>query len=277
MTDVYRRLRDTWPAAQRIALIYRVELAKAIRLRQTYIGPLLLVGIVLLAPLAHPLSKDGAGDYGFIAYITPLALNFLGYLMILAYVGGLIATEFERGTLRAVLLRPVRREEVYLAKLLLGLSYSALVTFSVAAASWSMVLAFGDLYGIEVGGVLLYTSDEMAWTYAAGALLALAPQWAGVSLGLLYSTMTRSAVSAISLSIGTWIALDMVKYPLRIDGLIFTTYLEAPWDVFANRCDGLDAPWLPLAFYAVLSSLAVAIPATALGLALFHRRNLGTC
>jgi ABC-type transport system involved in multi-copper enzyme maturation permease subunit len=271
------RFEDVKPALQRIVALYRVEITKALRLRQTYVGPLLLMLVVLLSPLAHPMAKDGVGDYGFIAYVTPMALNFLGYVLLLTYVGGLIATELGHGTLRAILLRPVCREEVYVAKFLLGCSYSALLTATVGITSWCVAFALGDLYGIQVGGELLFMNDEMAWTYFVGAFLALAPQWAGVSLGLLYSTLTRSAGTAVSLSIGTWIVLELIKYPLGIAPMVFTTYLEAPWHVFASHCDGLDASWFPMAFYCVLSSLVVTIVSVTFGLMLFRRKDLGSC
>lgn len=265
------------PQLHRIGALYRVEIAKTMRLRQTYAGPVLVALLVLLSPLVQPLAKDDLPDYAFVAYVTPLALNFLGYILLLVYVGGLIATEVDRGTLRAILLRPVRREEVYLAKLALGFTYSALLTLTAGVTSWTLAALFGDLHGIQVGGELLHTSDDMAMAYLGGALLALAPQWAGVSLGLLYSTISRSATTAISLSVGTWILLDLFKYPLGIGGAVFTTYLEAPWRVFADYCDGLDGAWMPMVFYCLASSLAVIIPATALGLAVFKRRNLGAC
>ena len=270
------RFSATGPMFQRIGALYRVEVTKALRLRQTYVGPLLLMLVILLSPLAHPLAKDDIGDYGFIAYVTPLALNFLGYVLLLTYVGGLIATELGRGTLRAVLLRPVRREEVYIAKFLLGCTYSALLTFTVAFTSWGVVYVLGDLFGVQVGGELLFLNDDMVWTYLMGAFLALVPQWAGVSLGLLYSTMTRSAGTAASLSIGTWIALDLIKYPLGISSMVFTTYLETPWDVFASQCDGLEVAWFPMVFYCVLSSSVVIVVSTLSGLILFRRRDLGS-
>lgn len=79
------------------------------------------------------------------------------------------------------------------------------------------------------------------------------------------------------MSLATWIVLDLVKYPLGIDAFVFTSYLETPWDVFSSRCDGLDATWFPSTLYCLLSSFFVIITTTALGIALFCRRNLGTC
>jgi ABC-2 type transport system permease protein len=274
MTHELERIR---PMLGRVMMLYRVEFSKAIRQRHNYAGPLLLFLIVALSPLAHPMTKDDVGDYGFIAYVTPLALNFLGYILLLAYVSGLIATEISQGTLRGMLLRPVRREEIYIAKLLHGCTYSVLLTAIVGVTSWLLVFILGDLYGIQVGGEVLYTSDEMARAYLAGGLLSLVPQWAGASLSLLFSTLSRSAGAATMLSVGAWVLMDMIKYPLGIDGLVFTTYLEAPWQVFADYCDGLDTTWNPVALYCLLSSFVIFASTTVAGLVLFSRRDFGAC
>ncbi len=262
---------------KRIWLLYRIEIAKALRRRQSYAGPLLLVLVVLLSTLIHPISRDGSADYGFIAYVTPLALGFLGYVMLLIFSASLVASELEHGAVRATLVRPVTRDEFLAAKLLTGYSYAALLTAVVAVASWTIAWIQGELLGVHLGGELVYTGDSMVAAYAAGALLGLLPQCAGVTLAILFSTASRSATAAISLSLGTWIVLDLIKYPLGIAPLVFTTYLETPWQVFSQRCDALDYPWLPMAWHCALASLLVIATASLLALAIFRRRNLGVC
>lgn len=263
--------------AHRVWLLYRIEITKALRRRQTYVGPVLLVAVVLFSPLVHPVVRDGLGDYGFIAYVTPLSLNFLGYIMLLNFSSTLVASEMAGGALRGTLLRPIKRKDFLLAKLFTGFSYAALLTFLVGVTSWGVVWARGDFYGVQIGGELLFTGERMFWGYVYGAMLSLLPQCAGVSLAVLFSTSTRSTSTAISLSLGTWIALDFVKYPLGIAPFIFTTYLEAPWRVFTSHCDALEYSWFPMAWQCALSSAAVIVATSALAMFLFNRRNLGSC
>ncbi|MBX3176462.1 MAG: ABC transporter permease [Candidatus Hydrogenedentes bacterium] len=263
--------------AGRIALLYRLEIMKAFRRRQSWIGPGLLVAVILLAPLVHPITRDGTGDYSFIAYVTPLSLNLLGYLMLLAFSAALVVSETERGVARGVLVRPVRRSEFIVAKLLTAFSYAALLTALTGAASWGVAALRGDLLGVHLGGELVYTGDAMIAAYAGGALLSLLPQWAGASLAILFSTAARGTGTAVSLSLGTWIAIDLVKYPLGIAPFVFTTYLDAPWQVFAHRGDALEYPWFPMAWQCALSSAPVIAASAALSLYIFNRRNLGSC
>lgn len=261
----------------RIWLLYRIEVFKASRRRQPYVGPLLLTVLVLLSPLIRPIARDGLHDYGFIAYITPVALNFLGFIMLLTFASTLVVSETARGSVRAILLRPVRREEFILAKLLLGFSYAALLTAVVGVCAWAVAWFRGDLMGVHVGGELVFTTGEMWKSYLAGALLSLLPQWAGVSMAVLFSTLARSTSMAISLSLGSWILVDLAKYPLGIAPIIFTTYLEAPWRVFSGQCDALAQPWMPMAAWcAATSGLLIVVPA-AVAIIVFKRRNLGAC
>jgi len=261
----------------RIWLLYRIEVFKASRRRQPYVGPLLLAVLVLLSPLIRPIARDGLHDYGFIAYITPVALNFLGFIMLLTFASTLVVSETARGSVRAVLLRPVRREEFILAKLLLGFSYAGLLTAVVGVCAWAVSWFRGDLMGVHVGGELVFTTGEMWKSYVAGALLSLLPQWAGVSVALLFSTLARSTSMAISLSLGAWILVDLAKYPLGIAPFVFTTYLEAPWRIFSGQCDALAQPWMPMAAWCVATSGLLIVAPAAVAIVVFKRRNLGAC
>jgi len=113
--------------------------------------------------------------------------------------------------------------------------------------------------------------------YAAGAALALLPQWAGASVAILFSTVSRGSAMAVSLSLGTWILTDLLKYPLGVAPYFFTTYLEAPWQVFAGRCDALDPAWMPMAAWCAGTSLVTGGLAGAAAIYFFARRNLGAC
>ena len=142
----------------RLWTVYAVELLKATRLKQTFVGPILVLLVVLCALLVHPVARDGASDYGFVAYVTPVALNSLGFLLLLAYCAGLVSQELNSGTIRQVLVRPVRRHEYMLAKLLLGMTYALLLAGIVAVSGWGIAYLFGEMTGVTFGGELVYTT-----------------------------------------------------------------------------------------------------------------------
>ncbi len=257
----------------RILRAYRAELLKGFRLRQAWIGPAVLLVALGIAPLMHPILRDGRSDYDFIALVTPATLNLLGFLMLLAGSASLVAQEIGSGSIRLFLVRPVRRSEYLLAKFLAGASYAVMLTAITAAGTWGIAWVLGELHGVAFGGQLVHTSDAMAQAYLIGAGLSLLPMLAGVACAMLASVCTRSSGTAVTLTVGFWLVMDMVKHPLGIDAYVFTTYLEAPWQIFINRCDGLDAAWWPMAGWCAGVSVCTAVPALALAMLVLHRRN----
>lgn len=260
---------------RRILNAYYVELQKAARLRVTYVGPMLVAGAVLATLLQTPLDRDGVSDYRFVYDATTIALDMLGLLLVVIFCSGLIASELGRGTIRTVLVRPLRRFEFLLAKLLMGLTFGTVLLALAGTASWGLALIFGEVHGVEYGGESLYSGTGMAGTYIAAAAFSLFPLLALVAYALLMSTLNRSAAAAIGWSIGIWLLLDMVKNPLGIQPFVFSTYLE-PWQVFAQRCDGFpEMGWMPEdALLLVLVSVVWTAGLVAAAAAVLQRRSL---
>ena len=261
-------------AMGRIWNAYKVELTKAGRSRYTWLLPLLLIAAVCLMPLAQPFSRDGAADYRFIAYATRAAVNILGLIMLVAYSAALVSTEVASGTACMSLLRPLRRHEFVAAKLLLAFTYAALIGVIAGAASWMVAALFGDLPGVSYGGEAVYSNVSMLRAYLLGLLLALFPLCSSAAYGVMVSSMTRSTGAAVGSAVGIWVVLDVVKYPLRIAPFLFSSWVEAPWNVFAGRADGLDPEWLPdAAPIVVVSVVWTAVFSTAAAFSVW-RRNL---
>lgn len=259
---------------RRIWALYAAELSKAIHGRITWIGPGLVAAAVLSSPMLHPVSETGNDGYTFVAFAMPLAMNMLGFPLILLFSAGLVATELSTGTLRQTLLRPVLRRDVFLAKLLTGMTYSLLLLSIAAACSWGTAWVLGSLAGINYGGELVYSHDEMRNTFLLSAALAFVPLSAGGSMALLWSTLTRNPLTAATLSIGIWIGLDLFKYPLRIEKLVFTSYLDTPWQVYATRCDALPSAWFPMAGYSLATSLPVVLLCSVIAMFVLESKDL---
>lgn len=240
----------------RIWTAYRVELSKAARSRYAWLLPLLVIATVCLMPLIQPLDRDGAADYGFIASATRIALNILGLLMLLAYSAATISSELRSGTIRTTLLRPVHRHEFVAAKLLLAFTFAAVISAVAGAAAWVLAAVLGDVTGVSYGGEALYSNLAMLRTYLLGMVLAVFPLSAAGAYGVMMSSLTRSTGAAVGAAVGIWVALDIAKYPLRIAPFLFSSWVEAPWNVFVRRADGLDPAWLPDAALVVLVSVA---------------------
>ena len=261
---------------RRILNAYSIEWTKQSRQMFTFVGPAFVVLLVLLTPLQYPLPHDAANDYGFIAYALPMSLNFFGFLMLLVYSASLVATELSTGTIRTLLVRPLRRSEFLAAKMLIGMTYALMLSFAASATVWALAFFLGDLNGIEYGGELIYSNEEMLQTFLIAMLLNLLTQFAGVAWGLLFSTLTRSAATAIGLAVGSWLLLDFLKHPLNIAPFLFSSYLEQTWTVFADRCAAFETSFFPDAYYGIAASTGAAVVCFSLALFVLARRNLGS-
>ncbi len=261
---------------RRILNAYTIEWTKQSRQMFTFVGPAFVVVLVLLAPLQFPLNDDHANVYGFIAYALPMSLNLFGFLMLLIYSASLVATELSTGTIRTLLVRPLRRSEFLAAKMLIGMTYALMLSFAASATVWALAFFLGDLNGIEYGGDLIYSNAEMQQAFLIATLLNLLVQFAGVAWGLMFSTLSRNPATAIGLAVGSWLVLDFVKHPLNIAPFLFSSYLEQTWTVFADRCIGWDSPFFPEAYYGIGASLGATALCVAVALFVLSRRNLGS-
>jgi hypothetical protein len=184
-------------------------------------------------------SRDDRGDYGFVAHATGLGLNNVGIFIVLLFCAGLIAPEYG-GVLRGVLVRPVLRHEYVLAKVLAGVIYAVAVMAAVAGAAWGILYVLGDRSGVTYGGELLYSHSEMLRSYFLGMAISLLPWAALVAFGVFVSACARGGVQAAGYAAGLWVALEAVKYPLRIERFVFTTWLAQPMQAFAVRAGGAE-------------------------------------
>ena len=236
---------------RRVLNAYHVESIKAFRSRATYVGPILIVLLIGAALFVHPVRRDEHSDYDFIAYAAPSALNVLGTLLIVSYSAGLVAGEISSGTIRLVLVRPLRRGEFILAKFLVGLTYAMALTALAGITAWSAAWILGDLTGVRFGGEVLYTDRDMRVAFLMAIGLNLPPQFAAVAYALFVSTCIRNAASAVIVSVGAWILLDAIKYPLNIAPYLFSSYLDSSWQPFSERCMGIESAFSPSSLFGI--------------------------
>jgi ABC-2 type transport system permease protein len=259
----------------RIFSAYLAEAIKYSRMVSPYFGPAFVVAAVFATLLLYPVASDGVSDLGFIGTAVPAALNIVGFLMLLIYASALVAGETETGTIRTVLIRPVRRWEFLAAKLLNAMTYTLLLNLTGVAAAWAVATIFGETSGIDFGGELMYTSQEMNIALGAAALLNLAPHLTAAAYAIMISTLVRRTATAIAASVGGWLLVDYMKHALRFDEFIFSTYLDQSWIVYSDRCKGLATPFLPDALYGLAVCAAWFLLFTGIAFAVIRRRNYG--
>jgi ABC-2 type transport system permease protein len=220
--------------------MYRVELAKALRRPRTWLLAVALCAIPIVIVTALRLNPIRAGSSsGDTPFLFPILSNGLfaalsGLSVIQPYLlplvvgmlaGDSIAGEAQAGTLRALLVRPVTRGRLVLAKYA---SAMTLVTGLVALTLVAGVLAGGWAFGLgplpSLSGTTLSEGTALARILASGAFM-VAVVSGVASVGVWISTKTdngpAAAIATAVIAVVSQI-LDRIPSLVRIRGYLPT-------------------------------------------------------
>lgn len=145
-----------------------------------------------------------------------IGLKVATYVLVV-FAAMLIAGEFDRGTVKNLLTRPVTRTDVFLAKCaivaLLGLALFGFVLYAALAAA----LAMGNLGPVWDEGqyLILRGADDVLWYTRQTVFMTLLPLLAAGFLGLWISTWTESSGYAVAIAVVLFLAGDIVSGWLR--------------------------------------------------------------
>jgi ABC-type Na+ efflux pump permease subunit len=162
-------------------------------------------------------------------------LPLLAFL-VLGLASQSLAAEYARGTLRNVLLRPLKRIDCALGKALalLMLTYAAYALLVVV--SFAIVLSlfqFADLAEVLPNGQrFLLTPASQMWGPLRHALVAPLPGLAAYAgLGFLAGAIARTSAGALSIALGFGVVLDLARVftrPMGLAGALPSDHLPSP-------------------------------------------------
>jgi ABC-type transport system involved in multi-copper enzyme maturation permease subunit len=260
---------------RRVLIACGAEWTKYSRMPLPYVGLALVIGLTIATLYVHPIRHDDASDFAFIGQAVPAALNLAGFLLTLIYSAALVSGEVASGTIRTVLVRPIQRHELLVAKLLNGMAYTALLAAASIVTAWICGAAFGELSGVSFGDELMYTTTEIYGAIALAALLNLMPHFAAVAYAVFVSTATSRPAASIGIAVGAWLLVDYVKHSAGASAFVFTSYLDQAWMVFQDRCNALDTPFFPEAIFGVVICFAWFVVFNLASIFIIGRRSFG--
>jgi ABC-2 type transport system permease protein len=266
--------------------MYRVELAKAFHRWRTWLLAAAIGGIpvvIVFALKVSPPDPGGAEDAppflfqiasnGMFAALTGLAVVQPFFLPLATglFAGDAIAGEAQAGTLRYLLLRPVRRSRLVLAKYASSMTLLAMlvvVTIVTGLAAGAVVFGLGPMPTLS--GSTLSVVQSLVRVAGSGAYMLAA--LSGIAcVGLFISTKTDSgpgaAVATIVIAIASQI-LDQIPSLRAIHGFLPTHGWLAFTGLFRFPVD-----WAPMRGGLAVSAAYTAVFMT-LALVGFRRRDV---
>lgn len=210
--------------------------------------------------------------------------TFIIFPMVLAIIGAhMLAGELENGTLRLVLVRPVSRSAIMVAKITALSAYAAMMILALLVSSYvvsrlllgpgEVSVVVGPMVGIpkEMGTVFILTPEQAYSRLFLSYLLSLPMQVAVCCLTMMMSVLTRHFTSAAVLTTMVYFSsyiIGIIPFLSALDRYLpsrhwsFWKYAllpKIPWDQIALH--GLWTFLYCLAFYLI-------------GLAAFRHKDL---
>jgi ABC-2 type transport system permease protein len=231
-------------------LVY-CELIKLFLKKRTYIGFGLILFIVPLIEVAMKLEggrfltmsmRGLARDFLFFGnlfngwFVAHQIMNSLWFhipLLISFVAGDQLAGEATAGTYRLILIRPVSRTRIFIAKYITTLIYTIVFVFFVAGLSIGLALILlgkGDLI-IVLRGILILPEADVAWRFLIAYLLATWTMITIASLSFFFSSFVENAIGPIVATMGVLIVCTIINVlPVELFELpkqyLFTKYID---------------------------------------------------
>lgn len=237
------------------------------------LGACLLVSAITYIVVKQD-NSDVINGWGQVALSMMLVFTDIGLIFILVFAALLIADETRSGTLQAVLVHPLYRRELYLAKWITGLLYMIVLSLAVLLLSMALAAlrldfgAVGDDYGEVYSQTTVLRNFLLAWG------LSLIPLGTMVTYGLLVSTLIRSPGAAVAVGIGSIYIIDFTKHLIGLEPYIFTKFISFPWQILLNISQGVTYEWLPQLWTMLGLTLGTMIVTFSAGLLIFTRQDL---
>jgi len=198
-------------------------------------------------------------------YLPIVLLSMLGpfFIPLLAAVAGgqTIAGEAEKGTLRTVLMQPVRRSAVLLGKWLVANVYMLIGLALLAGAAVVAGAAFFGLHPLTllslqtIGGGESALRILMAYGYVFAATIAV------VSLALMLSTLTDSSLTAVAGALVLVIVMLVLQQFSAFDFInpyLLSSHLEG-WTTLLQEPIDWSPIWKGLATFAAWTVATISI------------------
>ncbi|PLX10312.1 MAG: hypothetical protein C0598_10680 [Marinilabiliales bacterium] len=159
-------------------------------------------------------------------------------MLVVLVTGDLVSGEYQSGTFRLILSRPVSRFSIITSKFISGWIYVLLIVVFLAVLSLGLGYLFlgnGDLL-VTNNTINIFNSDDVLWRFGLAYSFGLLSMLTVASLSMFLSTIFNNSVTAVLASLALVIVLTFLStfnIPVinSIKPFLFTSYMGG-WDSF---------------------------------------------
>jgi len=230
----------------RIWSLTKIELFKFYRQKIFFISLFLVVLVVVVSVLMEKISPTTKATVnGFGPLIAGCLNGFRLVTFLILVIGALLfASETTFGTIRTILIAPIRRCELVLAKaitvIILALLFTLLIELVAFGLSWA-VYGFHDITDPAFPTIVYLVKSEMLLYMLYTFLHILIPLVAIGLMGLFISTLVENAGISVAISIILYLVLDSFVANLfeEVSSFLFNPYWNYYLDTLKNMSEGV--------------------------------------
>jgi ABC-2 type transport system permease protein len=274
----------------RVLTLSRIEIYKILRLKYAY---LLVVFVVLNAFLVGLGSRifpefiaairgGGSGavfdGYTFASIIASGTFSSAGAgtIAMLAFSGSLVSTETDSGTIKNILVRPVKRTDFILSKAAVLFVYCLLVVIVTAVlsiASGALLYGMGNITIAETGEIFR-TRPEMLGNLGISYSMDLLSIYTVGCMGLFLSVLINNAGWAVITALVVYFPIMFLKNFQAFSPWIFTAYMDLGQNILREMAVVKSRTWAPEVYYFLAVNVGSIFVFLGLSLFIFKRKEI---
>src|SRR5687768_8364559 len=231
-----------------------MRLARA-EVLKLFLHPFFPIALIILAAVTilgawafEPKTTLWSGPHALLLFALGAKAGLKIASFLLVVFGSLsFAGEFDKGTVRLILTRPVTRTDVFLAKCLTGLTLAVFFFTVVMALSYGFACLRGELGPVWDGeqGLILSSTEDIAQHASKAVKMSIAGVLAAVFLGIAVSTFVESSGFAVAIALTIFIGADLGLGLVREEQtrFFFSWYPSYAFDTLRSFAEGSSTLW----------------------------------
>ncbi len=273
----------------RVLRLTKAELYKLSRQKFSYLLVLFVIFNAVLVGIGSRIfpalmsAMGGGGGASFDGYTFASVVETgtfssagAGTIAMLAFSGSIVAAETDSGTIKNILVRPIRRHEFILAKALALFVYCLFIVVLMTAlsmAAGALVYGMGDIAIPETGEVYR-TRLEMLRNMGISSMMDLISIYTVGCLGLLVSVSIKNTGWAVITALVLYFPIMFLKNFESFSPWVFTAYMDLGQNILREMVVVKSKTWLPELYSFIAVNMTTIASFLALSIVIFKNKEI---